>query len=67
MVSAGNEVLLLFKVSNSRVGDIKRGGRNPYCASTMLSTRISNVRWMACDASKDLAIWCSVVMLSDER
>jgi len=67
VVSAGNEGLLLFMVSNNRVGDITRGGRASFCASAMLSTRMSSVRWMACDASKALAVWYSVVILSDER
>ena len=66
MVSAGNEGLMLFRVSNTRVGDITRGGRNPLCASAVLSTRMSSVHWLACDACKALAIWCSVVILSDK-
>ena len=67
MVSPGNEGLLLLRVSNNRVGDIMHGGRDPFCASAMLSTRMSSVHWMACDVSKALAIWCSMVILSDNR
>jgi len=67
VVSAENEGLLLFRVSNNRVGDITRGGRDPFCASAMMSVRMSSLRWMACDASKALAIWCSMVILSDKR
>ena len=67
VVSAGNEGLLFFRVSNNRVGDMTRGGRDPFCASAMLSTRMSSVRWMACDASKALAVWCPMVILSDKR
>jgi len=67
VVSAGNEGLLLFRVSNNRVGDITHGGGDPFCASAMPSTRMSSVRWMACDASKALAVWCFMVILSDNR
>jgi len=52
----GNEGLLSLRASNIKVGDATRGGRVPFCASAVLSIKMSSARWMACEASKALAI-----------
>ena len=36
MVSGENEGLLFLRASNNKVGDATRGGRVPFCASTVL-------------------------------
>jgi len=54
--SRGNEGLLFFRAPNIKVGDAMRGDRIPFCASVMPSTRTSSAGWIACEASKALAI-----------
>jgi hypothetical protein len=41
---AGNEGLLFLRASISKVGGATRGGRVPFCASAILSIKMSRAR-----------------------
>ena len=44
------------QASSNEVGDKTSGGRIPFCASAMLSVRMSSVRWVARKASNALTM-----------
>ena len=44
------------QASSNEVSDKTRGGRIPFCASAVLSTRISTVSCVACKAPNALAV-----------
>ena len=53
----GKRNIALPQESRNEVGNKTHGGRIPLCASAVLTTRMSRVRWAACKASSALQKW----------